>query len=141
MAGLLIEFKFNLPSLKNQLRKEIIEDEFLWAQRFFDEANGDETMVRISGFLTRVALERLLLDLVQKHNLQADLDARTRGKHANIEHILVTLKTGNIVRESENKELQALYSVGNECAHAKHSIDVLQVGKLVRDASRFTGKL
>jgi hypothetical protein len=141
LDSVLFELEMKAPSLIRSLKREAVQEEFDWARDILDQANGEQVLVRVSGSLARVALERLLLALVEKNNLHAILGRRQGSlPHAKADHLIETLSEGSVISSTEKKDLNLLFAVGNDCAHPKE-INAMDVQKLVLGGPVYLSKL
>lgn len=114
----------------SQLSFEVAADEFETAEILLKNSKGDEAFVRASGVISRVALERHLLTVIDSRGLQIILNPPTKKKPTS-DDLLVTLNKNTVITAIQKKEMESLFTIGNNCAHPKEQVKVDDVKKLI----------
>jgi hypothetical protein len=120
-----------LPVL-TQLSFSVAADEFDKAQLLLDESKGDMGLLRASGVVARVALERHLFTVAEARGLTVLLNPPTKKK-ADVEDVLNTLVKADAITAVQRAQLAALFSVANNCAHPKEAVRSDDVRRLITD--------
>jgi hypothetical protein len=102
---------------------DIVESEIVCAERIFRKYK-DEPMVRVSGVLTRIALERHLKTLCQVEGVQLPQDP-------SLNPIITALHKAGKIDDIKRDKLMPYVRIGNNCAHANTPIDRSRVGELI----------
>jgi hypothetical protein len=116
-------------SVVSELSFAVATDEFETASSLF-EASEDEPIVRASGVVARVALERHLFTVAEARSIQIQLNPPTKKK-ADVSDLLVTFVRTRFITATQKSELDWLFSIGNNCAHPKESVKREDVRKLI----------
>lgn len=116
--------------IKSQLSFSVAGDEFDTAKVIFDENQDDETGLRVSGFITRIALERHLLTVADSRSIEIKLNPPTKKKH-DFNDILISMEKAFVITPIQKSELESLFKIGNNCAHPKEEINRGDVERLI----------
>jgi hypothetical protein len=119
--------------MKSELSFAVAADEFVTARTIFNDNRQDETALRVSGFITRIALERHLLTIADARSIEIEVNPKTK-KRADINDILTTLKKSGIINSIQKSELESLFTIGNNCAHPKEKVKNEDVDRLIKRA-------
>jgi hypothetical protein len=107
-------------------------DEFEKAQGLLDDGKGDEPIMRASGVVVRVALERHLFTVAEARNLTIILNPPTKRK-ADVADVLNTLVKSGAMTSVQRSHLDSLFAIANNCAHPKETVRVEDVQRLIND--------
>lgn len=116
--------------LKTQLSFAISADELDRASELVDVSSGDEALLRAAGVVGRVALERHLWTVADSHSLTVAKNPPTKKK-ADTQDILSTLVKASVVTPIQKAELDGLFTIGNNCAHPKETVNKADVERLI----------
>jgi hypothetical protein len=116
--------------IKTQLSLSIVSDEIDTAKNILKENSSDEVGLRLSGFITRIALERHLLTVANSRSIIIELNPPKKKTH-NTNDILTSLAKHNIINPIQKSELESLFTIGNNCAHPKEDVTLSDVTRLV----------
>lgn len=119
--------------MKSELSFAVAADEFVTARTIFNDNRQDETALRVSGFITRIALERHLLTVADSRLIEIEVNPKNK-KRADTNDILTTLKKLNVINAIQKSELKSLFTIGNNCAHPKEKIEKEDVDRLIKRA-------
>jgi hypothetical protein len=110
-----------------QLSSALVLDEIETSRQLCDAANGDESILRAAGTITRVALERHLFAIAEARSVAIQAN---RGKPM-AQDAVNSLTKANVLTKIQKSELETLFRIGNLCAHPKESISSVDVEKLI----------
>ena len=116
-----------------QLSFEVAASEFDTAEELFKKYGSDEAILRASGIIARVALERHLCTVIQARKLTTILNPPTKKK-AGTEDLLNTLQQNSVITAVQRSQLRSLFDVANNCAHPKEVVKADDVQRLLKDA-------
>lgn len=108
----------------------VAADEFNTAESLIQNST-EETIVRASGVIARVALERHLLTVAQAKGIQ--LKSKPVASD-----IVNELAKHSVVTPIQKGNLEALFRIGNNCAHPKEAVKVEDVKDLIRRGREMT---
>jgi hypothetical protein len=113
----------------SELSFAVAADEFDIAKSLF-EASDDEPMVRASGVIARVALERHMFTVAEARSIPIQVNPPTKKK-ADVSDLLVSFVKTNFISSTQKSELDWLFSIGNNCAHPREPVRREDVSKLI----------
>jgi hypothetical protein len=116
-----------------QLSFVVAADEFNTAESLL-QSSSDETIVRASGTVARVALERHLLTVAQTKGIQLPAKAVASD-------ILNALAKHSVLTPIQKGNLEALFRIGNNCAHPKETVKVEDVRDLIKRGREMTEEI
>ena len=116
--------------LKTQLSFAVSADEFERASELVESSGGDEVILRASGVVARVALERHLWTIVDSYGLEVVKNPPTKKK-ADTQDLLNTLVKASVVTPIQKSEMDSLFTIGNNCAHPKELVIKTDVERLI----------
>jgi len=116
--------------LKTQLSFAVSADEFERASELVESSGGDEVILRASGVVARVALERHLWTIVDSYGLVVVKNPPTKKK-ADTQDLLNTLVKASVVTPIQKSEMDSLFTIGNNCAHPKELVIKTDVERLI----------
>jgi hypothetical protein len=108
----------------------IAADEFETARNLCEAAQNDEALLRASGVVARVALERHLFTVADSRQIQIQVNPSTKKK-PEVEDVLVSLTKGGVINAIQKAELDSLFKVANNCAHPKECVQASDVKRLI----------
>lgn len=115
-----------------QLSFAVAADEFDKAEVLFNESRGDEAILRASGVVARIALERHLFTVVEERGLSIIVNPPSKKK-ADVSDVLNTLVKANVITPVQKSQMDSLLAIANNCAHPKEAIRPEDVQRLIRD--------
>lgn len=115
-----------------QLSFSLAADEFEKAEILFNESRGDEVLVRVSGVLARIALERHLFTVVDVRGLKLTVNPPHKKK-PDVEDVLNSLVAANVITAVKRSHFGSLFAVANNCAHPKETVKPEDVQRLIRE--------
>lgn len=87
-------------------------------------------LIRASGVVARVALERHLFTVIDVRNLTIIINPPNKKKpEAN--DAIVTLVKNTVINAIQRSELESLFIVGNHCAHPRETVTKEDVKRLI----------
>ncbi len=130
------EVKSRELAIKSELSFVVAGDEFETAQEMLN-LSMDETIVRASGVVARVALERHFRTVAEERNVVVVKNPPTKA-HADFSDIILSLRKALVITEVQRSRLETLYKIGNNCAHPREVVSPGDVEVLIRDGKSFT---
>lgn len=113
-----------------QLSFELSADELGAATELLNQSGKAEPLVRASGVIARVALERHLRTVIDKRSLKIQLNPPTKRK-ADISDLSNTLSKEGVITGIQKSELDSLFMIGSHCAHPRESVKFEDVKRLI----------
>lgn len=120
-----------LPVL-TQLSFAVVADEFATAETLLNHRDSNEALLRASGVVARVALERHLFCVIDARSLQIVVHPPTKKK-PDVEDVLNTLVKANVITAVQKAHFDSLFKIANNCAHPKEQVVEADVARLIRD--------
>jgi hypothetical protein len=120
-----------LPVL-TQLSFAVAADEFTTAEALLNQQSGNEALLRASGVVARVALERHLFCVAEARSMSIIVNPSTKKK-PEVEDVLSTLVKANVITAVQKAHFDSLLKVANNCAHPKETVREADVARLIRD--------
>jgi hypothetical protein len=114
----------------------VASDEFETASNLL-QSSREETIVRASGVVARVALERHIRTVAEERNVTI-LKKSPHKVHPDFSDITLSLSRASVITEVQRARLETLYKIGNNCAHPKESVKTDDVEELIRDGRSLT---
>lgn len=130
VAAVIEEIKSRELPVKSQLSFDVSADEFGKALELLDASNGDEAILRASGVVARVALERHLFTVADARSITIQLSSPKKKPEA--QDVLNTLAKLSVITGIQKSELESLFKVGNNCAHPKETVVLADVERLIK---------
>ena len=118
--------------IATRLSFSMVQDEFEKAAAILADNRSDEVMIRASGVVARVALERHLWTIADSRNLTVAKNPPNK-KHADVNDLLTTLVKEVVITQVQRSHLDSLFAVGNNCAHPKEVVRADDVGRLISE--------
>jgi hypothetical protein len=115
-----------------QLSFAVAADEFDKAGELLRQHSGDEALLRASGVIARVALERHLFCVAETRSLTIIVNPPTK-KRPDVEDVLNTLIKASVITPVQKSHFDSLFRIANNCAHPKEPINSNDVERLIRD--------
>lgn len=112
-----------------QLSFRVAANEFETARELL-QASTVEPILRASGVVARVALERHLFTVAESRSVPI-LKNPPHKKKADVEDILTSLVKALVITPIQESELKSLFKIGNNCAHPKEQVQAKDVGRLI----------
>jgi hypothetical protein len=131
------EVKSRELSVLGELSFVVAADEFETASNLL-QSSQEETIIRASGVVARVALERHFRTVAQERNVTIVKNPPTKA-HPDFTDITLSLRNAGILTEVQRARLDVLYRIGNNCAHPKRVVNRHDVEELIRDGRSFAG--
>jgi hypothetical protein len=102
--------------VKTELSFELSAAEIDTANLLLDGSGGQEALIRASGVVARVALERHLYTVVDSRNMTI-IRHPPQKKHADLEDVMQTLQKGSVITAIQKAQLDGLFKgVAKECS-------------------------
>jgi hypothetical protein len=120
-----------------RLSFSVADSEFDTAEKLVTENRSSEVMIRVSGVIGRVALERHLWTVADSRSLTVAKNPPMK-KVADVSDLLTTLVKEAVITAVQRSQLDSLFAVGNNCAHPKEPIRVDDVERLIREGRALT---
>jgi hypothetical protein len=114
----------------SQLSFAISADEFDTASELFAQSQGNEAVLRASGVVARVALERHLFTVADGHSIEVKPNPPTKKK-PEAQDVLNALAKQNLITAIQKSELELLFKIGNHCAHPKETVTSGDVSRIL----------
>jgi hypothetical protein len=124
------EVKSRELPITTELSFAVSKDEFETAKNLL-ESSGEESIVRASGVVARVALERHLLTVAESRTIQIEKNPPHKPK-IDVSDVLNALRKQGVVTSIQKSELETLFKIGNNCAHPKEAVIIADVERLIR---------
>jgi len=124
------EVKSRAVPMWTELSFVVAADEFSTAERLLQNST-EETIVRASGVIARVALERHLLTVARAKGIPLK-DKPVASDVVN------ALERNSVVTSIQKANLEALFRVGNNCAHPKEAVKIEDVKDLIKRGREIT---
>ena len=124
------EMKSRELPIKTALSLALSSDEMDTAQELLSASKGNESVVRASGVVARVGLERHLFTVIESRGLSIQLNPPTKKKPT-AGDALATLHAANVITAIQKSELDSLFTIANHCAHPKEVVTAKDVERLV----------
>ncbi len=115
-----------------QLSYWVAADELDKAELLLRENSSDEIILRASGVIGRVALERHLWTVADSRAITVAKNPPHK-KAADVSDLLTTLVKENAITPIQKSQLESLFAVANNCAHLKEVVRVGDVQRLITD--------
>ena len=131
LAAVVDEIRSRELPVKSQLSLAVSTDEFEKALELLGASN-DEVIIRASGVVARVALERHLFTVADTHSITIQVNPPNKKK-PEAQDVLNTLAKHNVITPIQKSELEGLFKVGNACAHPGERITSRDVGRLINN--------
>jgi len=122
--------------IQSELSFAVSSDEFDTAQQLLS-SSSDVSILRASGVVARVALERHMLTVADSHGITVVKNPPHKA-HPDFSDVIVALKKNVIITEVQRSRLETLYKIGNNCAHPKETVRHEDVQELVKDGKALT---
>jgi len=113
-----------------QLSFVIATDEFQTAEAILVDNPKLEIIIRTSGVIARIALERHLLTVANARSIEIKLNPPTKKKQ-DIGDVLSSLEKAFAINAIQKSELEGLFKIGNYCAHPKETVTEGDVKRLI----------
>jgi hypothetical protein len=121
--------------VKSQLSFEVSASELETAENVLAESKGEEALMRASGVIARVALERHLYTVADVRKLQIVVNPPSK-KHPDVEDVMQTLQRNGVITAIQKSQLDSLFKVANNCAHPEEAVNQGDVERLIRDGKQ-----
>ena len=120
-----------------RLSSALVADEYETAQQLFDGAKGDESLLRASGIIGRVALERHLFNVADSKQVAIRVNPPTKKK-PDIQDVINRLEKSGVITPIQKSEIESLFKIGNNCAHPKEAINARDIRRLLEEAKELS---
>lgn len=122
--------------LKTELSFTVSVDEFDTAESLL-ATSTEEAIIRASGVVARVALERHLLTVAESRGIVIEKNPPTKSKAA-ASDVLTTLAKHTLITPIQKSGLEHLFKIGNNCAHPKEPVNLGDVRDLIKRGREMT---
>jgi hypothetical protein len=126
--------------MRAQLSFELSADEFQKAEEILAHWGGDEALLRASGVIARLALERHLFTLADTKAVKIIVNPPSK-KDPGIEDVLVSLEKAGSITAIQKSQLDSLIKIGNLCAHPKERVTEADVRRLIAEGRQLASVL
>lgn len=116
--------------VKTQLSFAAAASEFETAEELL-RSSKEEAIVRASGVVARVALERHLRTVAEVHCISIQMNPPHKKAPA-VEHVMTSLVKQSLLTPIQKSELDSLFKIANNCAHPKEAVILEDVERLIR---------
>jgi hypothetical protein len=116
--------------IKTELSFGVSENEFETAKEIFDRYNNEDVLIRVSGIVARVALERHMRTVADTRNIVIVRNPPNKPNDG-FTDITNSLKNNGVITTHQKEELDLLYRTGNNCAHPKETVVASDVKQLI----------
>jgi hypothetical protein len=123
------EIKSRELPVASQLSFAVATSELDVAGEVLAVSSGNDALLRASGVVARVALERHLLTVADTHSVAVTSSSPTKKLTA--QDVLNALGKQSVITPIQKSELESLFKIGNFCAHPKESVTHDDVVRLV----------
>ena len=124
------EVKSRELPITSELSFAVALDEFETAKNLLD-ASSETSIVRASGVVARVALDRHLFTVAESRQIPIEKHPPSKAK-ADVADVLNTLKKRDVLTAIQKSELESLFTIGNYCAHPKETVRASDVQRLIQ---------
>jgi hypothetical protein len=121
--------------VKTELSFEVSASELDTAEQLLEDSKGQEALIRASGVIARVALERHLYTVVDSRSITI-IKNPSHKKHADLEDVMQTLQKSGVITAIQKSQLDGLFKVANNCAHPNEPVNKADVERLIRDGKQ-----
>jgi hypothetical protein len=130
------EVKSRELPIKSELSFVVVSDEFETAGEILN-SSSNEALVRASGVIAGVALERHFRTVAEERNITVVKNPPTKA-HSDFSDMILALRNASIITEVQRSRLETLYKIRTNCAHPKEIVTRDDVEELIRDGKSFT---
>ncbi len=130
------EVKSRELPIKSELSFVVVSDEFETAGEILKSSNN-EALVRASGVIAGVALERHFRTVCEERSVPAVKNPPGKA-HSDFSDVILALRNASIITEVQRSRLETLYKIRTNCAHPKEVVNRDDVDELIRDGKSFT---
>jgi hypothetical protein len=130
------EVKSREVAIKSELSFVIVSDEFETASEILKLSNN-EALVRASGVIAGVALERHFRTVAEERNVTVVKNPPAKT-HSDFSDVILGLRDASIITEVQRSRLETLYKIRTNCAHPKEVVNRDDVNELIRDGKSLT---
>jgi hypothetical protein len=116
--------------MRTQLSLAVSADELEKAEDILTHWGGDEVLLRASGVVARVALERHLFTLVETKAVTVVVNPPSK-KMPGVEDVLVSLEKAGIITSIQKAQFDSLFKIANACGHPKDRVTEGDVKRLI----------
>lgn len=131
LGAVVEEIKSRELPVKSQLSFAVSADEFETALELLRASDNEDAIIRASGVVARVAIERHLLTVADTRSIPIQVNPPTKKK-PEAQDVLNTLAKNNLITAIQKSELESLFKVGNNCAHPKESVTLRDVERMIK---------
>ena len=118
----------------SQLSFAVSALEFDTAANILAESRNEEVLIRASGVVGRVAIERHLLTVADGRKVVVTKNPPTK-RHADVEDVMQALQRSGVITAIQKSQLDSLFKVANNCAHPKELVNHGDVERLIEKVS------
>jgi hypothetical protein len=115
-----------------RLSFSVAESELDTAEQLVTANRNNEVMIRASGVIGRVALERHLWTVADSRGLTAVKNPPTK-KVADVSDLINTLVKEGVITQMQRSHVDSLFAIANNCAHPKEPVRVDDVERMIKD--------
>ncbi len=126
--------------MRTQLSLAVSADELNKAEEILAHWGGDEVMLRASGVIARVALERHLFTLAETKGVAINVNPPSK-REAGVEDVLVSLQKAGVITPIQKAQLDSLFKIANECGHPKDRVTEADVKRLITEGRQLASVL
>ncbi len=126
--------------MRTQLSLAVSADELNKAEEILAHWGGDEVMLRVSGVIARVALERHLFTLAETKAVTVSVNPPSKS-NAGVEDVLVSLQKAGVITPIQKSHLDSLFKIGNACGHPRDRVTEVDVKRLIAEGRQLASVL
>ena len=116
--------------MRTELSLTVAADEFETADNLL-QVSTEETMIRASGVVARVALERHLWTVANSRGVVVQKNPVHKPK-PDVSDLLTALVKSTLITGIQRSKLDHLFKIGNNCAHPKEPVNLGDIQDLIR---------
>ena len=130
------EVKSRELPIRGELSFALASDDFDVAREILDSSK-DEPLVRASGVIAGVALERHFRTVAEERNVTVAKNPPHKT-HADFSDVILALQKDSIITGVQRSRLETLYKIRTNCAHPKEKVNPDDVDALIREGKSLT---
>jgi hypothetical protein len=116
--------------ITTELSFHISTNEFKTAKDIFDKYNNEEILIRVSGIVARVALERHIRTVSDTRKIVIIKNPPNKP-HDDFTDVTTSLLKERVITSHQKSELDLLYRTGNDCAHPQGQVIASNIKQLI----------
>lgn len=126
--------------MRTQLSLAVSADELDKAEEMLSHWGGEEVLLRASGVIARVALERHLFTLAETKAVTIVVNPPSK-KTPGVEDVLVSLEKAGVISPIQRAQFDSLFKIANACAHPRERVTEGDVKRLIGEGRQLASVL